>query len=235
MNIKELIELNRKFTKDIKLFEQELDSFEKQTKVKLNKLTKDLFPNLKIDYLLCLSGRSMCSDWNPKISITSVNKLIQVKISQGIVWAPYHYTPYYEHKLIQHPAPITEADLALLVNKIIEVTELPCSVWVRECKQSNIKIHKSDDLLVVYSGASILEQGKVYYKGWDIADVYFVYNLNNKIHIAYSVNGHGFGCDTFVNSGDEVGLDKFYNYLIENEISLSLTKEDILNNWSNND
>lgn len=234
MNIKELIELNRKFTKDIELFEQELDGFEKQTKVKLSKLTKDLFPNLKIDYLLGLSGGSMCSDWNPTVSIDSVNELIQVKTSKGIVWTEDIY-PCYKHKLVNRLAPITETDLVLLISSIEKITELPCSVWIRECKQGNIKIHKSDDLLVVYPEACILEKGEVYYKGWDIADVYFVYNLNNKIHIAYSVNGHGFGCDTFVNPKDEVGLDKFYNYLTENEISLSLTKEDILNNWSAND
>ena len=237
MNIKELIELNRKFTNYIKLFEQKLDNFEKQTKVKLSKLIKDLFPHLEIDYLLCLSGGNMCSDWNPKISITSVNKLIPVKTSQGIVWSPYHYTSYYEHLLVFHPAPITEIDLALLISSIEETTGLPCSVWIRECEQSNIKIkiRNSDDLLVVYLGACVIEQGEVYYKGWDIADVYFVYSLNNKIHIAYSVNGHGFGCDTYVNSGDEAALEKFYKHLAENSISLSLTKEDILNNWSNND
>lgn len=230
MNIKELIELNRKFTKNIKLFKQELGSFEKETKVKLSKLTKELFPDLEIDYLLLLSGQSI--DWS--VSIHSVNKLIQVKTSKGIVWAEDSY-PHYEHKLINHLAPITETDLALLISSIEETTGLPCSFWVRECAQGNMGIHNSDDLLIVYPKAFILEKGKVYYMGWDIADVYFVYNLNNKIHIAYSVNGHGFGCDTFVNPKDEVGLDKFYNYLTENEISLSLTKEDILNNWSAND
>lgn len=235
MDINQLIELNRRFTKDIALFKTKLDNLEQQTKVKLDNISKELFPELEIKWLYNLNAGCMCPNWNPSISITSINNLVKVQTQKDIVWVQNNSSgQFYEHNLVYYSAPISKEDLTLLINKVKEETSLPCDIWIRECKQGVIEIHNLDDLLVIYPAASIIEQGRIYYQGWDIPDVYFIYNLHNKIHIAYSVNGHGFGCDTYVNPGDTVRLEKFYTYLSDNDITLSSQKETILVNWNNN-
>lgn len=86
-------------------------------------------------------------------------------------------------------------------------------------------VKDKSDIKILYPDAKIIENGEVWFKGWDICDRWVIYENQNKQYITWSDNGHGFGMDYIIESPfNKNDINQFLNHVMQDENNFFLTE-----------
>lgn len=199
----------------------------KELKQLVHEKLNTYFPSHTFDTLTSLDGGCMVKTWDPSIVIMGVDKL---------TWTDQNYWINDKQEKVQPTINIQE--LNYFLNTLSEEIGLPCRVHEKHIpvKEEITRIRNVEDLKLKYEGIDIIYTGKVYYKGWDIPDIFFITIYDWKYMIFYSENSHGFGIDNIITENNSVQeLDKFFEFAKEDHPQLKNTYyEIILKSWDKN-
>lgn len=215
------------------------ESFENEIKNQLKKISKHFsnkWVHTKLKTLYISHNDNDTNDsWNPYILYWfSINDQ-EVWFNHKIGWfTSSMYNPtIYTAKKINLPKEIDIIELETYLSKI-----LWNKPYKKDIMEKTERIKTFEDLqLLLGEKIELLEEGKIWYTGWDIADIFFIIkDLDKKIRIYYSTNGHGFGCDVDIEPNEKYAtekLEKFFLFLNTNNLNEITDKweTEILQNW----
>ena len=130
------------------------------------------------------------------------------------VWLEYEASRYkvYPFQLRPIAPPCDESILRDFMSAFEAETGLPVKHVIVEVLDKPERLKTVDDVRAHYGdGFEVLEEGKVWYTGWDIADNYVIGRLGGRYVARYSTDGHGFGMAHEARTVEEFGL--FFNFL----------------------
>lgn len=179
-----------------------------------------------------ISSGYAARDYKPGISVYGINNFAISFRSDGVFCDTLD-----ERKVVELEG-ISVQMIEDFAKKFEQDTGLPVEVVKKEIrtKESIRGIRSADELEIFYADENIkvVGEGQIWYMGWDIPDVYFIFTLNNekKLRIIYSDDGHGGGADVQIDPGDEAKLDSFVCMLRESDNQEALRVENqVLESW----
>jgi len=210
-----------------------LDPMEKEIESLFIKEWNQVFPNIPLYFLVCLRTGCHTIDWEPKIHIYDINKVVFT--NKGIWVQQNQSRQYYSFNTAHVVCPVDFDKLQNFMSFIEEKTGVPVELVQEKMQDASTieRLKTAEDLQCKYGPFTILEQGEVWYKGWEIEDQFVIGKYpEGQIEVWYSTNGHGFGFDIYVEIGQINELDEFYHYLELNAVQIKTTKDQIIQSWA---
>ncbi len=149
-------------------------------------------------------------------------------------WTKDEGYEFHEHATKFIDCPVAMEKLNQFMAEIEQETSLKVELSVQELKTRETieRLCTAADLQCKFGPFTVLEEGEVWYTGWDISDKFVIGQFpDGHIEVWYSVNGHGFGFDVAITEGETEELVKFYERLEEYKVSINTTKQQILESW----
>lgn len=224
--IKDTIEVQAKMMVYKNEVHNRINLLNKEIKQYVEDILRKKFPEHTFYALTDQSAGCMTDNWKPSVTIMSVNDLTLTNFDYWI-----------DRNKKMKDTPI---DLSEFTNYLLELESelgIPFKLHKEKVKvRDDIKVIKSEeDLKLKYENIDILHKGEVWFKGWDIADIFFITMYENEYVLFYSRNGHGFGIDNIVRKehGEE-WLHNFFDYITEDKDNEHVKEKYyklILNHW----
>jgi hypothetical protein len=229
--ILQIKEKQHKAAKALSEIDQLIGPMEREIDQIFTQKWNEMFPGIEDYHIVSLLG-SHTIDWEPAIYIYNINNVVSV---EGGRWAKGNegVHNYYAHSIAFVECPV---DINRLQEFMEFIEEVAVPVELVEKKIQTVetidRVRNIDDLQCRFGPFEVLQNEKVWYLGWDIADSFVIGKYpGGHIEIWYSNNGHGFGYDVHVQTGETIELERFYNYLETNDVSSKVPKEEVLKSW----
>lgn len=199
-----------------------LDKQEEVLEKAFQKLWDKTFPGVSVYFLVSRSEVFYLYD---------IGKVVPLADGR---WAKQDGHEYHEHNTKFVDCPVSIEQLKKFMIEIEQETSLRVELDAKELKTKDTveRLSTIDDLQCKFGPFTLLEEGEIWYVGWDIPDNFAVGQFpDGHIEVWYSTNGHGFGFDVVITRGETEELERFFECVASNKVSISTTKGQVQKSW----
>jgi 8-oxo-dGTP pyrophosphatase MutT (NUDIX family) len=193
----------------------------------------EAFPDVNVIYSILFLSWSATPSWAPCIQVIGATSAIcsshfWLKVKK-LGWVSYTGAPadeVYMHKVVREAVPFDTKHLETVCSELSEELGIPVVVEEHKVSKVHSELRTVDDLLVKHPGAKVLEEGEIWYMGWDCRDQWVALETYKGIWIYYSTNAHGFGFDKSIAPG--YSIKEFLDYIHVPDTTAEEPSEELL-------
>ena len=183
------------------------------------------FPKLHV--LVSMHGEGTPDKWRPKVYVWGPNREELVRRDNRVIgW--YHR---FERVDVNIDPEALLGECARLSREFhVDIEPVFSQLDPMNALPSN-----TNDLRAIYGDAAVVASGEVWYKGWDIPDIFAIVKLDSTFKLYLSTSGHSSSFSEIIEAKDgRAGLDKFFDFIEQDEDHMALRVkwyERIANTW----